>query len=292
MFLAACLWPAAMRAQQVRNTDAEAIEGKIRVTCDLQTATPQNLYLSYSEDNGQSFIPCRTVAGDLVNQTSGRKELIWDCAKDDVIMGSFIFRVTCMPYTGSAPATSETERKKPENVAGKSSSRDSVQRTVRPAGTETEKNPVKGGFFLTPGVSFGTVTSFSLMAGYAGTWGGYAKVKSNFASKGAFVSGGMNDVFFDGDYTKLGRFSASAGIIKSLSSACFLYAGAGYGNRWVQWKSLDGQLVEIEDYSFSGMDPEIGLMLRIQKFTISAGGNCLLGKQSVFEAGLTIGFIF
>jgi hypothetical protein len=95
MFLAACLWPAA--AQQVTKTEAEAIEGKIRVTCELQTSTYQDLYLSYSEDNGQSFLPCRTVAGDLVNQLSGRKELIWDCAKDGIIMGNFVFRVTCMP---------------------------------------------------------------------------------------------------------------------------------------------------------------------------------------------------
>jgi hypothetical protein len=302
MFLAACLWPAAMWAQ-IKNTEAEAVDGKIRVTCELQAVTPQDLHLFYSEDDGQSFVPCLTVAGDLVNQTSGRKELIWDCMKDDVIMGSFVFRVTCTPHTGSAaPVTTpettrkkapETERKKPEPVAAKPPSRDSVQqqRTI-PRTAGTEKKTAEGGFFLAPGVSFGTTTSFSLMGGYAGTWGGYAKVKSNFASKGVSVSGGMNDWYFDSGYSTSGRFSASAGIIKSLGSACFLYAGAGYGNRWIQWKSLDGQLVEIDDYSFSGLDPEAGLLLKIQKFVISAGGNCLLGKQTVFEAGIAIGFIF
>jgi hypothetical protein len=56
-----------------------------------------------------------------------------------------------------------TKSEKTENTAAKPSPRDSA----------TEKK--SGGFFLTPGISMETVMSYSLMAGYAGTWGGYAK---------------------------------------------------------------------------------------------------------------------
>jgi hypothetical protein len=294
MCIAAWLCPAAMQAQRITKTEAEAIDGKIRVTCELQTNTYQDLFLSCSEDNGQSFFPCRSVTGDLVNQLSGPKVLIWDCAKDDVIMGNFIFRVTYIP-SSSGQTERKTEQKKTtpgktEKATAKPSPRDSAQRTVRSDNGATEKK--SGGFFLMPGVSMGSVMSYSLMAGYAGTWGGYAKVKSNLASGGEFVTEGSSDMYFDGNYVKTGRFSASAGLVKSLSNTCFLYAGIGYGNRWVQWKALNGQFVEIEDHSFSGIDPEVGILLKIQRFTIGGGGNCLSGKRSVFEANISIGFIF
>ena len=296
-FLTVLLWPAAMQAQQITKTEAEAVDGKIRVTCYLHTNTYQNLTLSCSDSDGRSFFPCQTVTGDLLNQLSGQKELIWDCAKDGVIMGNFIFRVTCSP--SDSPPAQTTERKaepkktpprKKENVAARPSPRDSAQHAARTGDHKTEN--VSGGFLLMPGVSVGTVTSYSLMAGYAATWGGYAKVKSAFTSKANSITGGINDSYFDADYVTTGRFSVSAGLVKSVSNTCFFYAGAGYGNRWVQWKSINGQLIEIEDYSFSGIDPEVGLMLKIQKFAISAGGSCLLGKQSVFEANIAIGFIF
>jgi hypothetical protein len=285
-----------MQAQRITKIEAEAVDGKIRVTCELQTNTYQNLILSCSDNDGQSFFLCQTVTGDVVNQLSGPKELIWDCAKDGIIMGNFIFRVTCA-HSARPPVQTDrktepkkTEPQKTENAAARQSARDSVRRAARPDPGAAAKTG--GGFFLMPGVSAGAVMSYSLMAGYAGTWGGYAKVKSSFASKGESVAGGSNDLYFDGNYVKTGRFSASAGLVKSLSNTCFLYAGIGYGSRWVQWKSMTGQPVEIEDYSFSGIDPEVGILLKIRRFTISGGGNCLSGKRSVFEANIAIGFIF
>ncbi|MDH6341578.1 hypothetical protein M2480_000965 [Parabacteroides sp. PFB2-12] len=82
-----------INAQKIEKVEAEAIDGKIRVTCSLQTKQHVDLSISYSEDNGNSFLPCRTLSGDLMNQLSGHKQLIWDCGKDGIIMGSFVFIV-------------------------------------------------------------------------------------------------------------------------------------------------------------------------------------------------------
>jgi hypothetical protein len=162
----------------------------------------------------------------------------------------------------------------------------------RPDATE-KKTATKGSIFLMPGVSVGTTTSYTLMAGYAAEWGGYAKVKHSLTSKeNTNITGGINDAYFDDANSKTGRISVSAGGIKSLSSALFLYAGAGYGQRWVQWQSVTGQYAEMEDYTFSGLEPEAGLIVKLGRFSISAGGSALIGKQTVPEANISIGFTF
>jgi hypothetical protein len=301
IFLAVALWPAA--AQQIKKTEAEAIEGKIRVTCELQATTYQDLYLSYSEDNGQSFFPCRTVAGDLINQLSGSKELIWDCAKDGVIMGSFVFRVTCMPST-NPPAlpvpekepkkepkkAPKPEKKKPEPVVEKPV-KEKKQPAERPARVQTER---KNSFLVMPGVSIGTVTSYSLMAGYAGTaWGGYAKVKSNFASKeGDGAVYGSRDLFYQSDYSNAGRFAVSAGVLKRLGHSLWGYAGIGYGSQWVEWQTVSYRIVEVEDFSRSAIEPEAGILFQYQKFLFGAGVSVPVGSSVTLEATVSIGFTF
>ena len=94
-FLVCCM--TAIQAQKIDNIEAEAVGGKIRVTCTLQTASPVDLTLSWSDDGGQSFNTCVSVSGDLFNRSGGTAVIEWDCGKDGIIMGDFIFKITSLP---------------------------------------------------------------------------------------------------------------------------------------------------------------------------------------------------
>jgi hypothetical protein len=99
-------------AQQISRVEAAAVGNKIQVTCELQSNTPLDLYLLYSED-GQVFKPCATVTGDILRQTSGQKTLIWDYAADGIIMGKLIFKVYSIPAEIAAMEEVEKAAEKP-----------------------------------------------------------------------------------------------------------------------------------------------------------------------------------
>ena len=92
-------------AQIVSNITAELISGKVAVHYNLQSAEPVNCTLSYSVD-GFSFVPCRTVSGDLVSQTTGNKTILWSYPADNIRNGSFYFKVEALKAT--QPATAVT----------------------------------------------------------------------------------------------------------------------------------------------------------------------------------------
>ncbi|MDR1356923.1 MAG: hypothetical protein LBJ58_04545 [Tannerellaceae bacterium] len=310
IFIAAGLFPAAIRAQVVTQTEAEAIEGKIRVTCLLETPFYIDLFLSYSDDDGASFHPCLTVSGDLVNQLSGLKELIWDCGKDGIIMGSFIFRVTSAtaanpPWetvdadtTVSKPAATanpvRTEEKKPEAQADlpiEKPRREPAVVAERQRPTPKPSSAAKT-IFIMPGASIGPVISYSLMVGYTGEkWGGYLKAKSNFASKeGDGRMYGSDELFYENGYYNGGRMGVSAGVVRWFGAYVGLYAGVEYGSRWIEWKTIDGAPVGIEDYSYTVIEPEVGLLFRFRKLSFGAGGNMLPGGSAEFAVSIGINF--
>ncbi|MDR0845296.1 MAG: hypothetical protein LBN71_08745 [Tannerella sp.] len=318
-FLFVCL-AHGIHAQRIDNPEAEAVGGNIRITFSLQSDTYLDLSLQYSENNGLTFKPCETVSGDLENQLSGDKSLLWDCGKDGIIMGDFVFKVVTAPAknppknepvvsdtlpekqeTGKSKRQEEKDKKRAEEQTRKQAAKEEQAKKQMEkqasAKTTVEKKPsipsdLKGSLFLMPGVSIGNTLSGSLMAGYMKDWGGYAKFKSNFASKGTYETGGKNDGYYNSDYAKTGRLSISAGLTKRLTESCFLYAGAGYGSKWVQWETTSSQLVEITDLSYSGIEPEAGVIFKIRKFVISGGASLLAGKSMVFEANIAIGYTF
>jgi opacity protein-like surface antigen len=249
-------------AQQASTPEAVVTDNKIQVSCELQTTSPVDLALLYSDDGGQSFYTCRSLSGELANQLSGRKEWVWDCVKDGVFMGNLIFKVDIRPSVFAVAP--------PEKLV--------------PDGRE-------GGIFLMPGVSLGNVASYSLMAGYARKWGGYLRVKSNFAYRGTKDDTGyQTDNFFWSGATKTGRFAAVAGCLTRLSPFCYLYAGLGYGEKWVHWETESARWIEMEDLQVANMEFETGLLFRFKKIAAGAGVNYLPGSGP--EAGLSIGIIF
>ena len=151
----------------------------------------------------------------------------------------------------------------------------------------------RGYFMLMPGISFGNKTSYSVMAGYVKEFGGYVKVKSSFDSKDKnAMKGGKDDAFFNGNEFS-GRFSFYGGLLFKLSSVCYMNAGVGYGSKWLQWETMNEERMEIEDFSFSGIDPEVGLLFKFGNFIIGGGVNCLIGGgTSALEGNISIGVAF
>jgi len=159
-------------------------------------------------------------------------------------------------------------------------------------GQDITQKATRGSFFVMPGASYGRTHSYSLMAGYVKDWGGYVRYKSNLASKGE-VGTGVKDAFYDDSFAKLGRTSYNAGVMKKMFNRVYFYAGLGYGSSWVQWKTAEKKtIVEIEDLSFSGVDPEIGAIYRYGVLVVGVGGNMLIGKKLIPEANLSVGIAF
>ena len=300
--LACCLQ--AVQAQIVNNIEAEVIGSRIQVSFTLQSATPVDLTMSWSDNDGLSFYPCMTVSGDLTNQASGTKTIIWDCGKDGIIMGSFIFKITYIDAVDYHVAMPVTEPAEIENIREQED--DPVIESlpvVSPRITDTIPNqniirsseapPNKSHFLIMVGGAAGYPISYSITAGFlSGKWGGYAKFKSNFVSKGDAMTAGPADAFYIEGFSRMGRLSVSAGLNGQITDLLLFYAGIGYGSRWVQWKTLSDKLVTIDTLSFSGIDPELGLALKTGKFLIGAGVSALFGTQTVVEANLSIGLIF
>lgn len=286
-------------AQQVEQVEASLRGGEIQVTCLLQTDTYQDLSLYYSEDNGRTFLPCHTISGDINNQLQGGKIILWDCAKDGIVMGNFVFKVE--PTTSSsqinesyAAQVNEQQLKSPVETP---------QRAT-PA-VHTQDPQWKGYTLLMPGVVIGKPVSYSLMAGYTKRIGGYIRVKSNFVSKGDTsrsnlysksdnddddIDDGVDDGIDDDELqdakeASKGRLSVSGGLIFGLTPSLYLYGGAGYAEKWAKDYSHVGE------YSYSCLEIEAGLIYRIGNFSLS-GGIGYLTKKSDIEANLAIGFMF
>ena len=146
---------------------------------------------------------------------------------------------------------------------------------------------------ILPGCSFGNTLSYSFMAGYMKKWGGYVKIKSSFGNKDKNATkGDVEDAFFNGN-SKKGRFSVYAGTVGQLHPNICMYAGIGYGNKWLQWETVNSEQIEIASGTYSGIDPEIGVLFKIKMFTLGGGFNCLIGQgHKNGEGNISVGVIF
>ena len=283
-----------IQAQKADNVDAKFIEGKIHVSCLLQTASPVDLSLYWSDDGGLSFNPCLTVTGDLNNQSRGAKTIVWDCINDGIIMGNFIFKITCTPSTQQAtPPVTEPRTPPRTNERTSRPTNTTPNRDTKSGASYPKSSSGKSHFLVMAGFAAGSIPSGTLTAGFlAGKWGGYAKIKSNFATQGNAQTDSPDAAFFIEDFNKKGRFTVSAGVNGQIANVLLIYAGIGYGSKWVQWKTTSEQLITIDEMSFSAIDPELGLIVKAGNFLIGAGVSALIGTQTSVEANISLGLIF
>jgi len=256
----------AVHAQKIDQIEAMFVEGKIQVSCMLQTTPLVDLSLHWSDNNGVSFYPCWAVSGDLTNQSSGMKKIVWDSGTDGIIMGNFIFKITCLPSKQQADiqATSPVSEKKN-----------------------------KTHFLLMPGIAVGNTLSGTLTVGFlSGKWGGYAKVKSNFVTKIDDLFSQSSKYYYADDFSKTIRYSVSAGINSQVADILLIYVGIGYGSKYEQWKTIADQRPSLGEKGFFGVEPEVGFILKTGKFLIGIGASSLFGKKRIsVEANVSLGFI-
>jgi len=99
LLLIILLWLARLgAAQSITDVEAQYAKGSVTVTFRLDSPTPKDLILSYSGDDGTTYTLCRSVSGDLKNQTSGNKQIVWNCLDDNVVFGIFVFKVAIDPF--------------------------------------------------------------------------------------------------------------------------------------------------------------------------------------------------
>lgn len=125
-----------------------------------------------------------------------------------------------------------------------------------------------GGFGMHP-----SQLSFYSMAGYVKKYGFYGKLKTNFNFNikvdGYYKSWDLSNMFIKNCVD--GRFSITGGGLFRLSNPLSLYAGLGYGSRWLNWISVSDKACRVEDYSHEGIEFEGGVIYKYKNIFFDAG---------------------
>lgn len=165
----------------------------------------------------------------------------------------------------------------------------------------TPKQPVKGdekGNFLAM-VQAGydmTDISFGAMVGWVKSNGAYAKLLSNFGSTSADYSTTDGDIgtssvpSYDSEGASAANLAFTAGYIRRVANPLYMYVGAGYGSHTLLWETTSGDMVKLDDYCYTGIAADAGVILRLNSFAVSVGVTTINFKHSDVTLGL--GFMF
>lgn len=139
-------------------------------------------------------------------------------------------------------------------------------------------HPVTNYLFLTqtvvPDLSFGA------MAGVMRNAGIYVRFDSNFRRGAADYScSSRGEAPYGQIWTTgrniLSRFSASGGVIWHPLAWLSAYAGAGYGERILYWEDMAGNWAMVSDASCKSLSTDLGLVVNLEHFSISASVNTI-----------------
>lgn len=147
-----------------------------------------------------------------------------------------------------------------------------------------------------PVLGVGGNTSFGLMVGVVKKWGWYLKAKYDFKSQetdldcnGDGMDTNGNMLWMSGESAST-RMAITTGIMYRMAKPLYMYLGTGFGNRTVAWETVEGKWAKNTDGSFSGIEADLGLVLRAKNFAFSAGVQSNSFKY--FEATLGVGIMF
>lgn len=151
---------------------------------------------------------------------------------------------------------------------------------------------------ILPTYSVSTVhSSYGLMIGYADRFGGYIRVKSdlNFglSTVGNCDESGTHNgmqLWLTGEETRKSRLAVTAGAMFKIAKPLYAYIGAGYGYRTLAWQNFNGTYYKVTKSSFSGIEAETGLVVRLGVVALSAGVQT--NQFQYVEANLGIGVMF
>lgn len=225
-----------------------------------------DISLYFSKDNGKTFIgPLNNVGGDAgTDITEGKDKLIlWNVVKE----------IGYIDIDNAKVKVTAKLIKKPR-----------------------EHRKLEWQSLAMLGASFNNnQLSYSLMYGRVKRWGWYGKVKTDFNFK---VSNSdtshryhHDDAFWNGEKSD-GRLAVTAGAIWNMTRPMMLYAGVGYGQRWVDWETIGNQKIRIRNYSYDGAEFELGIIVRWKNFLLSVGASLNTEKIDYWETDLALGFTF
>jgi hypothetical protein len=147
-----------------------------------------------------------------------------------------------------------------------------------------------------PVVGLGQATSYGIMIGVVKKSGFYLKAKTNLKSQTTTLecdADGLNaegtPLWFTGEKSTA-RLAVTAGLLRRLSLPLYLYVGAGYGYKKLAWETADGLWAENTDKTSTGVEAELGLILRSKNFALSAGVQTNSFKY--MEATVGVGIMF
>lgn len=93
ILMLAVIFPLQLMAQSVSNLTAQFTNCKAVVNFTLTSGSAIDLTLMYTGDGGKTWLPCTTVSGDITGQTTGSKQIVWDCYADGIRWGMVEFRI-------------------------------------------------------------------------------------------------------------------------------------------------------------------------------------------------------
>lgn len=252
----------------VSNIRTEQQDSILYVFYDLSSTSDVSLY--FSIDDGKTFSgPLAHVSGDVgtgITAGSGRL-IVWDIVKE-------------LGYI-------DIKRAKVKVVAN-------LQKVKMP---KIPKEPRKLEWFSLAmvGTAFNNnQLSYTLMYGRVKRWGWYGKIKTDFNFKTSNSDTSWyphNDTFWNGEKSD-GRLAITAGTIWNMTRPVMLYAGVGYGRRWIDWETIGNQKIRIRNYSYDGAEFELGIIARWKNVLFSIGAGLNTEYIDYWETDLAIGFTF
>ena len=268
LFLFFLSFSSTMNAQKIKNIEPVRNGNNIVVNYTLVAKFYQkfNVSLYFSRDGGKTFEgPLEAVTGDVGKGIrAGQNKIIWDVFKDVYSLeGDIVFDVRA----------------------------------------EVIEEEVSKQFVLSYSGSIDAPVGLTIaQVGKIG-WYVSAKTGMNF-SKPEYTYGGQDwdPGFESAQYYKfnstedLRRLSITGGITWQLGKNFFVYTGLGYGMKEHLWQmelydyetdSKTGEeYVQQPDYTYTGLEAEGGVMLRINKIFISAGVTSVSFKYTNVTFGI------
>lgn len=153
-----------------------------------------------------------------------------------------------------------------------------------------------------PVVGIGESYSYGLMVAVVKKFGWYLKAKYDFKSQETTMectndgnTVGGTPLWFTGN-TQHTRLVITTGAMVRLAKPLYLYAGAGFGYKNTAWEMAEGTYgyeggwAKNTDESFSGVEADLGLVLRLKNIALTAGAQT--NQFKYYEATVGLGIMF
>ena len=245
-------------AQKITNVDANQEGKSIAVTYDLNEMADVSLYITQDGGKTKTLIPQVYLAGDVGKKVipGVEKKMLWHVLEQYPNQN---FQGENMSFI----------------VKGKPSLR----------------------FFSMLNVGYSLDSGFNIGAtvGQLGLVGWYVRGMTTFSApkKSEFSCNkdGYVDDILPAYSGKANKFKASgvAGITVRMVAPIYLYAGAGYGARVLDWETTDGRWIKNTLGSYSGVAIDAGLMTKVKSIALSAGVTMV--RRSI-DLNVGIGYVF